>query len=53
MIGRTYRASLKSLEHRINMAFIEPINLTLRSHLPALARKALSFARRSCANKSA
>lgn len=39
------RASLKSLGQTINSAFIERVNLTLRSHLPALVRKTLSFAK--------
>jgi hypothetical protein len=43
--AQAIRASLKSLGQTINTAFIERVNLTLRSHLPALARKALSFAK--------
>ena len=31
--------------HRINTAFIERVNLTLRAHIPALGRKVLSFAK--------
>jgi IS1 family transposase len=38
-------AGLNSMGHTINTAFIERVNLTLRSHLPALARKVLSFAK--------
>jgi IS1 family transposase len=44
--AQVIRASLKSLGQTINTAFIERVNLTLRSHLPALARKVLSFAKR-------
>lgn len=44
--AQAIRTSLKSLGQTINTAFIERVNLTLRSHLPALARKALSFAKR-------
>jgi IS1 family transposase len=44
--AQAIRASLKSLGQTINTAFIERVNLTLRSHLPALARKVLSFAKR-------
>jgi IS1 family transposase/transposase-like protein len=43
--AQAIRASLKSMGHTINTAFIERVNLTLRSHLPALARKTLSFAK--------
>jgi len=31
--------------HKINTAFIERVNLTLRAHIPALGRKVLSFAK--------
>jgi IS1 family transposase len=44
--AQVIRARLKSLGQTINTAFIERVNLTLRSHLPALARKVLSFAKR-------
>ncbi len=30
---------------RVNTAFIERVNLTLRAHIPALARKVSSFAK--------
>jgi IS1 family transposase len=43
--AQAIRASLKSLGQTINTAFIERVNLTLRSHLLALARKALSLAK--------
>ena len=38
-------ASLSSAGHKINTAFIERVNLTLRAHIPALGRKVLSFAK--------
>jgi hypothetical protein len=36
---------LKAAGQTINTAFIERVNLTLRLHVPALARKVLSFAK--------
>ena len=41
----TITAILNSTGHRINTAFIERVNLTLRAHIPALGRKVLSFAK--------
>jgi len=38
-------AALSKVGHQINTAFIERVNLTLRAHIPALARKVLSFAK--------
>lgn len=43
--AQAIRTDLQSLGHTINTAFIERVNLTLRGHLPALARKTLSFAK--------
>jgi IS1 family transposase len=43
--AETIKATLKSAGYRINTAFIERVNLTLRAHIPALARKVLSFAK--------
>jgi IS1 family transposase len=43
--AETINASLESAGHKINTAFIERVNLTLRAHIPALARKVLSFAK--------
>lgn len=43
--AETIRATLSRAGHRINTAFIERVNLTLRAHIPALARKVLSFAK--------
>jgi IS1 family transposase len=40
-------AILSQAGHKINTAFIERVNLTLRAHIPALARKVLSFAKTS------
>ncbi len=36
---------LSSAGHKINTAFIERVNLTLRTHIPALGRKVLSYAK--------
>jgi IS1 family transposase len=41
----TITTILSSAGHIINTAFIERVNLTLRSHIPALGRKVLSFAK--------
>lgn len=38
-------AILNRTGHKINTAFIERVNLTLRAHVPALGRKVLSFAK--------
>lgn len=38
-------AILSCAGHKINTAFIERVNLTLRAHVPALARKSLSYAK--------
>ena len=38
-------AVLSRAGHKINTAFIERLNLTLRAHIPALGRKVLSFAK--------
>lgn len=43
--AQAIQTGLQSLGQTINTAFIERVNLTLRSHLPALIRKALSFAK--------
>jgi hypothetical protein len=37
--------SLSRGSRRVNAAFIERVNLTLRAHIPALGRKVLSFAK--------
>jgi len=41
----TITAILSHAGHKINTAFIERVNLTLRAHIPALGRKVLSFAK--------
>ena len=43
--AETITSILSSAGHKINTAFIERVNLTLRSHIPALGRKVLSFAK--------
>jgi hypothetical protein len=43
--AETIRTTLSRAGHRINTAFIERVNLTLRANIPALARKVLSFAK--------
>ena len=43
--AETITAILSSAGHKINTAFIERVNLTLRAHIPALGRKVLSFAK--------
>lgn len=43
--AETIAAILSSAGHKINTAFIERVNLTLRAHIPALARKVLSYAK--------
>jgi IS1 family transposase len=42
--AETITASLWSAGYKINTAFIERVNLTLRAYIPALERKVLSFA---------
>jgi IS1 family transposase len=43
--AHTITTILTTAGHAINTAFIERLNLTVRMHLPALARKVLSFAK--------
>lgn len=43
--AETIASRLSNLGHTINTAFIERVNLTLRAHVPALARKVLSYAK--------
>ena len=43
--AETIATILSSAGHKINTAFIERVNLTLRAHIPALGRKVLSFAK--------
>ena len=43
--AETIEAILSNAGHKINTAFIERVNLTLRAHIPALGRKVSSFAK--------